>query len=137
MQSIAYVSSATSRLTRSELVDLLQLVRSKNPELGISGMLLYCGDGLMQVIEGPDEAVRSLYATIQADPRHQDVITLFEETIAEPRFKHSAMGMRQMSPRELEQVSGWTDLRQAAARDDRSNRDAVFHLLATFHETMS
>jgi len=139
MLSVAYVSSATSKLSQEELIELMHLIREKNPKVGVSGMLLYCEGHFMQVIEGPEEKVMPLYETIQADPRHDRVVTLFEETIEERRFKEWTMGLRQLTARELEQVSGWTGLREAADRvdrEDRANRDAVYELLMTFRRTM-
>ncbi len=137
MLSVAYVSSITSRLSDVDFIKLMQLVRRKNPEIGVSGMLLYCAGEFMQVLEGPDDTVRDLYAKIRADPRHADVVTVLEEPIRERRFAEWTMGMRQLTPRELKRVSGWSDLRDATEHDDEANRDAVYDLLITFRRAMS
>ena len=60
MLSIAYVSTVTRELLEEGFVDLLHYIREKNRSLEISGMLLYCEEGLMQVIEGSDDVVRPL-----------------------------------------------------------------------------
>ena len=46
----------------------------------------------MQLIEGPEEAIKRLYKNIVNDPRHEHVITVKERQISERLFPDWAMG---------------------------------------------
>lgn len=71
--------------------------RQHNPECGITGILCYGGGIFLQAIEGGRMAVSELYGHIQKDPRHNDVVLLHYEEIAERRFGGWTMGQVNMS----------------------------------------
>jgi hypothetical protein len=56
-----------------ELADLFARARSNNERRNITGALLLSGQWFVQVLEGDEAVVRSLFATIQRDPRHDGV----------------------------------------------------------------
>ncbi len=66
--------------------------RQHNPSSGITGILCFGGNVFLQAIEGGRDAVNALYGQIQRDPRHQDVVLLHYEEIAERRFGGWTMG---------------------------------------------
>ncbi|NBX15008.1 MAG: BLUF domain-containing protein [Betaproteobacteria bacterium] len=66
--------------------------RQFNPSTGITGILCYGGGIFLQAIEGGRAAVSDLYAHIQKDPRHKDVVLLLYEEISERRFGGWTMG---------------------------------------------
>jgi hypothetical protein len=78
---------ATPRKTlEHEMRDIFEKARKKNRELSITGGLLYSGSYFAQVIEGPISNLENLLKSIQADPRHKDMIILSNEAIANRRF---------------------------------------------------
>lgn len=79
MIRLLYISSATKPMTDDELLVLLNECRKSNNKDGITGMMLYCGDSFIQVLEGNTEEVDSLFKTIKKDPRHSNV-TVLEKT---------------------------------------------------------
>lgn len=89
--ALVYVSSARRLFTEQELESLLRAARRKNRALGITGLLVYCGGNVLQVLEGPAAAVRALYAEIGGDPRHKDIHTIVELPIATRGFPDWAM----------------------------------------------
>jgi hypothetical protein len=76
---------------------ILAQSRAKNPALGITGVLCHGGDVFMQVLEGGRGPVNLLYNTIVRDKRHQDVILLSYQEIAERRFGGWTMGQVKLS----------------------------------------
>lgn len=64
-----------------------------NPPRGIGGMLYYerQTQSIVQVLEGPEAAVRSLFATILSDPRHHGCEVLREQFL--PARQHASFGM--------------------------------------------
>lgn len=77
--------------TTDELGDLFTTARSHNNQRGITGALLLSGDRFVQVLEGEEGPVRSLFARIQHDPRHDGVELLRAEWTAEPVFARWSM----------------------------------------------
>lgn len=80
--------SSHSRIPASErppvLAELFSQARSHNRAAGITGALLITDHYFVQVLEGAKDVVDTLFARIEADPRHDDV-TLIERADAEPR----------------------------------------------------
>jgi len=92
LQLLLYVSSASHPLSTTELDALLAQSRNRNAQLGITGLLLYRDGNFMQAIEGPEESMRTVYASILRDPRHHDVISVIDMPVAARSFPDWAMG---------------------------------------------
>jgi len=59
MIAIVYISAAVQPLSDADLEALLAKSREKNARLKVTGILLYKDGDIMQLIEGPGEAVRN------------------------------------------------------------------------------
>jgi len=90
--AVTYSSMAVSDFGADELADLLTSSRAANLARDLSGMLLFRGNRFLQVLEGPESAVRDLVDRIRRDPRHRDMRILVEEEIDERRFADWTMG---------------------------------------------
>ena len=77
--------------TDAELAHILRSARANNAALGITGALMFYENWFAQVLEGPQAAVRALYETIKADPRHNGVELLHEGGAAHRAFERWAM----------------------------------------------
>lgn len=75
---LLYRSRATRSLSEAELYALLSQARQVNATQHITGVLLCWRGHYVQVLEGPEAAVRAVYACIKQDPRHTQVTTLGE-----------------------------------------------------------
>jgi hypothetical protein len=131
--SIVYLSVATQPFDDAALADLLLSSRAANHRAGISGVLLHRDGGFIQVLEGPEEAVRSCFARIERDPRHRDIRTLATEVIDVPRFRGWSMGYQPATAELVRDLPGWNDFFADVAvipTDDRSTKVAA--LLAWF-----
>jgi hypothetical protein len=73
---VLYRSRATQALTEADLQALLEWSRTYNAQHQITGLLLYSDGQFVQLFEGPEAVVQPLYAKIQADPRHTQVVTV-------------------------------------------------------------
>jgi hypothetical protein len=107
--SMAYLSSASVPFSDGDLATLLLNSRATNGRLGVTGMLLYRDGQFLQVLEGPENAVRDRYARITADPRHRDVQRLLEDTVTERQFPEWTMGYRAVTDSVAEQIPGYED----------------------------
>lgn len=109
MKRIIYCSQATHDLSPDELVALLETARHRNEQVGLSGMLLYCSQSFLQVLEGDASALDATYARIFADPRHTNLRLLMDATVAAPLFPDWTMGFEHVDDEELAQeLDGFT-----------------------------
>jgi hypothetical protein len=135
--SLTYVSSATELLAMPALLDMLAVIRPRNEALGLSGLLLYSGGNIIQVLEGPEDAVESTFQAIVDDPRHKDVIVMLRDPIEQRAFPDWSMGFRDISRADVQRVEGLNAFFQeplAAEFEDRA--EPAFYLLQVFKETM-
>lgn len=96
--SLAYQSTATPLLTADALLDILVTARRFNAEARISGLLLVGNGRILQFLEGPEATVRDLYARIERDPRHEDVVVLATDPSADREFPDWAMAFARAAP---------------------------------------
>ncbi len=89
---LTYFSRALRAMSLADIRDILQTARRNNAERGVCGMLSYASDWFLQALEGPREVVNDLFLEIADDPRHQDVIIVSYDVIAEPLFADWQMG---------------------------------------------
>ena len=89
---LMYVSSAAWKLANDELSAILDISRANNRRYGVTGLLLYLDGGFLQVLEGPKDAVTTLFRQISRDRRHIGVRTLVERHVPERLFAGWSMG---------------------------------------------
>ena len=111
---VVYGSATPRLLDRVELVELLRISRRNNAAVSVTGALLYADGNVMQVLEGPEDAVDATYARIERDPRHRRVIQLVRGPVAERSFPDWSMGG-------FRDVGGMTD-------EDREGTRSLFDL---------
>jgi hypothetical protein len=80
MRRIRYISEFAPSLTPEDVDEIARVSALNNARDGITGMLMASGQLFFQVIEGPDEAVDTLYRRILADRRHRNVMVLGDES---------------------------------------------------------
>ncbi|MBC6991536.1 MULTISPECIES: BLUF domain-containing protein [Hymenobacter] len=109
MYRLAYSSIATSPFSETELHEALTQWRDKNSRLNITGMLLYSNGNIFQVLEGHEQDVQSIFATIESDIRHLHVLKVADGTINERDFPDWSMGFKTVTGSQFEHVLGYVD----------------------------
>lgn len=92
LHELVYVSLARHPMSGSDLCELLTQARGYNHAHGITGLLVYRNREFMQLIEGEQAEVASLFAKIGRDPRHQQVHRMWEAPIGARSCQDWAMG---------------------------------------------
>ena len=135
---LVYVSSATTAFSRAELDDILEISRRNNASLDVSGMLLYKDGNLMQVLEGEESTVRSLYSRIAQDPRHRGLMVLLEGPREEREYAGWTMAFRDLESPESRAVPGYSQFLNTPLDSPELVEDPsrCQRLLATFKRTM-
>lgn len=121
---LVYVSTATQDLSLEDLTDLLSKTRSSNQTKQITGMLIFDGASFMQVIEGAPQDIKDLYARIQTDPRHENLVKIYDKPIEERQFPNWSMGFKDVSDEMLRSIEGLNDFftKKTCLADLDSNR---------------
>ena len=91
MYALLYRSRARPGLLADGLNDIVETARARNRSLSVTGLLLHgqmealpgVAGAFVQWIEGPEEAVESLFADIERDGRHADVEVLARGPLAD------------------------------------------------------
>ena len=109
MIQLAYVSSTKGLLTADEIAKILVGSREKNRKLGITGMLLYKGGNVLQVLEGEKEEVVALFEVIRKDERHGGVIKLYQKNIEERDFPEWTMGFHDLNAEGARRLEGFSE----------------------------
>jgi len=115
MYQLVYVSSATKPFSSNELRELLAVAEAANAIAGITGALLYSEGNFIQVLEGPEEAVKETYERICGDPRHRGILKLLGRPIEERSFPGWAMGSPRLRPEDAARVPEWRCWNELAA----------------------
>lgn len=121
MYYLVYSSVAANPLSEDDLRDILQTSQLLNADLNITGMLLYCNNKFLQVLEGRREDVHNLYYKISRDIRHSDLNVLLEGTIASRNFKDWSMGFKSIDIASAQEISGYEDIDQFFTLNKASN----------------
>lgn len=139
MLSLVYISSSVSEFSEADLVALLKQSREKNARLDVTGLLLYRDGNFMQVLEGPDDAVRKLFETILADSRHRGVIKLLERQVKRRQFADWAMAFRNLNDPALRAIPGYSEFLNEPLNSEgfRTKPPRALRLLDIFRQNVS
>lgn len=118
MLSLVYASTATQPFTDDDLTALLAVCRENNARAQLTGMLVHRDGRFLQVLEGPEAAVRELMVTLAADPRHAGIRVMFEEPIRERQFAAWTMGFERADTGSAADLHGYRDTFDDLDRDD-------------------
>jgi hypothetical protein len=138
MYSLLYASSASSNLSKEDLLEILVTSRQNNERLGITGLLLYKDGNIMQALEGERTAVEQVYAKIVQDPRHHGLLKLLARDIERREFGEWSMGFRDLNAAASQDVPGYSEFLNTPLTDPRltSNPSLCYKLLLSFKRTM-
>jgi len=87
--SLIYTSEMTGSM---DFMDILEVSRASNERDGITGVLLFCNNNVVQCLEGSREAVNKTYARIVQDKRHQNPLLVDYRTLSTRLFSEWSMG---------------------------------------------
>ncbi len=84
--AISYVSTANKDLNQEEVAEVLEQTQIRNNNEGVNGLLIYSGGNFFEVIEGEKAKIIGLFKSIKDDPRHRNIMMVFEKEIDKPLF---------------------------------------------------
>ena len=93
---LVYSSSATQEFWPDDLFRLVETSRRKNALRAVTGMLLFRDGQFLQLLEGPEREVISVFELVKRDPRHTGVKVLLSEAVADRQFPEWTMGFERL-----------------------------------------
>lgn len=91
---LIYTSYATDALTKPVLNEIAEVSRTHNCKVGITGVMLYHDGSILQVLEGEKKAVETLFAKIENDDRHIQIMVLMKRASESREFQGWRMGFK-------------------------------------------
>ncbi len=133
MKYLVYVSSATQHFSEEDLKKLLVTSRENNIKHGITGLLLFCEDNFIQVIEGDALEIDALYSKITLDTRHTGFLRLLKGEIQARNFSEWSMAFKKISAEDFSMIAGYEKLHGANSPTiDALSEQPVLRLLKNF-----
>lgn len=120
IRRLAYVSRPRPNLSLVEIPRIVAICRSHNAADGITGVLLFTGLDFAQLIEGEPDMVAALWARIQADDRHRDLVTFIDERAPQRWFPDWRVGFPSDSVL-VAQIAAWREGRRLWTEAERSD----------------
>ncbi len=121
---VIYASAAAPPFTPEALRTLLAKSRARNSLYGVSGMLLYHEGSILQVLEGPEDAVDRILSSVTKDVRHNKLRYLSRGPILRREFEAWSMGFIDASTMGFTRPQGYLDYREMVRAMDQSSTHA-------------
>lgn len=128
---IVYFSQAVEPF-ETQLETVLEQSRFNNALKDITGVLLYVRGSIIQVLEGDQQALETLYQRIEADPRHHQVERILTRPITHRLFAKWNMGYETIDHSQLEEIQAAFPLDDEG--QSSTNEPLVLRVIRTFYE---
>lgn len=90
LRRVIYVSEKVGS-SEQDVTDIINTSIQNNPSKNITGCLIEGKNSFLQILEGPYDAIKSLYKVISEDNRHTNVTRLCDESIETRLFSDWSM----------------------------------------------
>lgn len=104
LTTIIYRSHICENVPIHSLQDMIVDANLKNSHAGVTGILLFNGTHLFQLIEGPEESVQNIYQDICQDKRHYNLVELLRDYAPARRFGNVGMELFDLREHNREEV---------------------------------
>ncbi|MEO3404683.1 BLUF domain-containing protein [Mucilaginibacter sp. CAU 1740] len=130
MEYLVYVSTAKKTMEDADLLELLTQSRERNLQHNITGILLYSEGTFMQVLEGEKDDVYKIYASIERDLRHRNIIKLVTGLADKRVFPNWSMAFSSVNAETLEMIEGYFNSAKNSFELDKKHATVI--MLKTF-----
>jgi hypothetical protein len=126
-------------MSTEQLFEMLLECRLNNRRSHLTGLLLFCGESFLQILEGPEENVGSIYKKICTDTRHKDVKVLYKKEISTRSFGNWEMSFKRLSNLNMKSIRGFSSFIQEGLSLQQLNEysEPILEALNEFRDTHS
>ena len=134
LKYISYVSEQSYSLSEMDIEQLLHKSRCANTTKGITGILIFFEGVFTQFLEGPEQAIDSLYEKIRLDKRHKEMRELFSGTSPDRFYGDWSMAYKPLDNSKAMEITGYRtfDKTQFFAPIDKEQNHPGVLLLESF-----
>ncbi|HFZ8993451.1 TPA: diguanylate phosphodiesterase [Citrobacter freundii] len=134
LTTIIYRSHLCDNVSVKSLEDMVVAANERNKKGDVTGILLFNGNHFFQLLEGPEENVRTIYQHICEDQRHYNLVELLHDYTPLRRFGKAGMELFDLREHEREEVLQ-TVLDKGTTRFQLAYEDRALQFLRTFVES--
>lgn len=113
--------------------EMVAMASAKNSEADVTGILLFNGKHFFQLLEGPEESVKTIYSHICEDKRHYNLVELLCDYAPARRFGKTGMELFDLREYERDEVLQ-TVLDKGTTRYQLKYDDRALQFFRTFVE---
>lgn len=99
---LIYISATSEGSTEQELDDIITASRRNNKRLNITGCLFASQQRYLQILEGQETLLKTLYRVIVSDPRHREVELISFEPVEARLFANWSMGLTRIDQHQFD-----------------------------------
>lgn len=105
MLQLVYISEAKEDISLQEVNEIVTEATEFNEQKNITGCLVFHGGHFLQILEGAENEVKSLFDKIMEDQRHSSVQLLRQEITEKQHFASWNMAFHGFDDREIKKMS--------------------------------
>jgi len=113
MIQLIYISTAKRLMTADDLQSIMLTSLIHNSKKHITGILLFDRGTFCQALEGEQRVVHELFKKIKNDPRHTNIITIFDDEIQARDFSSWSMRFINLNQYDRNKIDGYQEFNEA------------------------
>ncbi len=82
LRCLVYTSEAVKPFSERAVQMQKMLMQARGRSVGVAGRLSYFTGRFIHVMEGPQDAVREIFAEVKADPKQRDVTVILDRLVS-------------------------------------------------------
>ncbi len=91
MLELVYKSKAKDNITQQEIEQILETAQEFNKTNDLTGCLIFHNKHFIQLLEGNEDTIRTLYTKISKDLRHHEIELIYEKIKSQRNFESWGM----------------------------------------------
>lgn len=131
LTTLIYKSQLNPSCKSLSLLSLVEKAKHSNTALDVTGILLFDGVEFLQILEGSEEVIETLFLKIREDKRHDSVVELMRDYGPRRRFENVGMLLFDLRTETSKSVRS-SVLRYSKLDNYLAAEDRVFKFIQTF-----
>lgn len=102
---LIYKSVPIENITEKSLLEIAEKSKENNIDHGLTGLLVYGNNAFVQILEGTEQNIETLYKKLLADKRHNNLKVVNKGKLERRHFPTWSMGFRSVSDKEMKLIT--------------------------------
>ena len=101
---LIYKSVPVDHISEKNLLEIAERSKENNIDKGLTGLLVFGNNTFVQVLEGAEQDIETLYKKLLSDKRHSNVTVVKRGELERRYFPSWSMGFRSVSKEEMQLI---------------------------------